>query len=585
MTDLKIDIIKENMEDKLLYSVKEVFSKCLFGCAYYNIPEYQRGYKWTANNVKQLLDDLKNFKKSNNKEDFYCLQNITVAESNVNGDKVLNIIDGQQRLTTLFILLSYINRNKEIINVPTSLLKYSIRKKTDCFLYEYIYTGKIWDEPIIPESMPYKDQYYIAQVCIGIDEWFKNNTLDYLVILDSLKLIVNKVESNEEEQVFANINGGKVDLDGADLIRAILITRAAKQKFAKETVKQKIGNFRIELGIELDSINQWWAQKDVIAFFEQLLPNRISQNRNFNYKEYPIDLLYFAFYEAYRNKLNASQQRDIDIRVFENGLDLDGKPGNDHYEFYLTVIEFHKTMVDWFEEDEIFNLLGYLMSNFKSGQLTFGILWSWWIDSHTKKEFIHKIKYEIKKQLTTAFSDSQDNGFEELLNSIKKIDSDWYNDNLTKKILPLADILPLEFKGKIHIRRVSNQDFKCSSEEDKEHLRSQTRNLDGLDLTEQDKEKLKEENKHGLNSIGNIVLLDQKVNRSYGNSKLYLKIDRILSEFALKENAHIRPYTFDVFRSKLSNMNSDGELFWTDEDIMQTADKLSSRINQYINEE
>lgn len=572
------------MEEKLLYSVREVFSKCLFGCAYYNIPEYQRGYKWTANNVKQLLDDLKNFKKSN-KEDFYCLQNITIAESIINGEKVLNVIDGQQRLTTLYILLSYLNKSNHILAVPTSILKYSIRKKTDSFLNEYISSGEIWNEPITPESMPYKDQYYIAQVCIGIDEWFKDNTLNESVLLDSLKLIVNKVDSNEEEQVFANINGGKVDLDGADLIRAILITRAAKQKFADKTDKQKIGNFRIELGIELDTINQWWAQKDVTAFFEQLLPNKISQNRNFNYKAYPIDLLYLAFYEAYKEKFRASGQKDIDIRVFENGLDLDGKPGNDHYEFYLTVLEFHKTMADWFNEDEIFNLLGYLMSNFKSGQLTFSYIWSWWDEAKTKKEFIHKIKVEIKKQLSTAFSGAQDNNLNDLLSAIKKIDSDWYNNDLTKKILPLADILPVEYKEKIHIRRVDIQDFKCSSKEDKEHLRSQTRNFEGLELTEQDKEKLKEENKHGLNSIGNIVLLDQKVNRSYGNAKLCLKIDRILSEYALKENAHIRPYTFDVFRSMISNMNSDGELFWTDENIMDTAEKLSSRINQYINVE
>lgn len=86
-----------------------------------------------------------------------------------------------------------------------------------------------------------------------------------------------------------------------------------------------------------------------------------------------------------------------------------------------------------------------------------------------------------------------------------------------------------------------------------------------------------------MNSIGNIVLLHQKVNRSYGNAKLYLKIDRIMSEYVIECNAHIRPYTFDVFRSKLNNLTNDGELFWDDEDIKRTADQLAARINIYLN--
>lgn len=577
-------------QEKLLFSVREIFSNCIYDCNYYNIPEYQRGYKWTADNVVQLLDDLKSFRKSR-EVDFYCLQNITVTKCNNNGRSALNVIDGQQRLTTLYILLSFLKHEKKEISLQDGILKYSIRERTDKFLREKILTGEIWDGTICPEKMETKDQYYMAQVCKAIYEWSKQNVLDEANILDNLKLIVNKVDANDEEQVFANINGGKVDLDGADLVRAILITRAAKQKFPDEVDRQKISNFRIMMGMELDTMNLWWAKDDVKKFFEQLLPNKISQNNNFKYKDYPIDLLYFAFYEAYKDKFKVKEQRDIDIRVFENGLELDGKSDNDHYEFYIEVLEFHKTMVDWYEEDEIFNLLGYLMSNFKSARLTFSDIWSWWKNSKTKNEFVNKIKTKIKEQLVAPYSqnleaESQkepDDKFEELLNNIKKIDNDWYNNELTPKILSLADILPVEHSGKSRIRRVDIQDFKCSSEEDKEHLRPQTRNFDGQDLTDERKDQLREENKHGLNSIGNIVLLHRKVNRSYGNTKLCLKIDRILSEYALGCNAHIRPYTFDVFRSKLGNINKDEELFWNDEDILQTAENLSSRIAKYIN--
>lgn len=570
------------VKEKLLYSVRDIFSHCIYDCTYYNIPEYQRGYKWTSDNVKQLLEDLKDFKKSS-ESDFYCLQNITVTELCVDGKKFLNVIDGQQRLTTLFILLSYLRRENDSIEIPQGILKYSIRKETDKFLQEEIMSGRIWTHDIVPEQMPTKDQYYIAQVCKAIAEWNLDNEIDFNEILDDLKLIVNKVEAKEEEQIFANINGGKVDLDGADLIRAILITRAAKQKFTNESDKEKIGNFRIRLGLELDSINLWWSNEKVRAFYEQLLPNRISQNKDFKYKEYPIDLLYFAFYEAYKREFKSAEQKDIDIRVFENGLDLDGLPNNDHYEFYTTVMEFHKTMVDWFEEDEIFNLLGYLMSNFKSAKLTFSSIWEMWKDCQTKTEFINELKDEIKKQIANSFAENSEEGFKELLDCITNIEYNWYKADFTTKLLPLADILPVMFDDKKRIRRVEISDFKCSGLEDKEHLRSQTRNFEGNEeLSEPEKKILEEENKHGLNSIGNIVLLHQKVNRSYGNKKLYLKIDRIISEYVLDCNAHIRPYTFDVFRSKLNNLTNDGELFWDDEDIRRTANQLSSRINDYL---
>lgn len=51
--------------DELIYSVRKVFRDYLpsQGCDFFNIPEYQRGYKWTADNVKQLLNDLKTLER------------------------------------------------------------------------------------------------------------------------------------------------------------------------------------------------------------------------------------------------------------------------------------------------------------------------------------------------------------------------------------------------------------------------------------------------------------------------------------------------------------------------------------------
>lgn len=310
-----------NMSE-LIYSVREVFRSYLPAekCNFFNIPEYQRGYKWTDDNVTQLLVDLKNFRKGD-ASSFYCLQNITITKTFLNGKQCLNVIDGQQRLTTLFILVSYIQRNmiNKIIETGADILKYSVRESTDIFLRQEILSGSLWNSEIDPQNANTKDQYYIMAVAKAISDWFKENELQSNTILDDLKLIVNQVDSGEEETVFASLNGGKVELDGADLVRAILVTRAAKQKYptisSKDIINKiagedinlnidvtvssqgKINEFRIKLGIELDEMNKWWSNPDVQSYFEQLLPNRIVKNKSFKYNQYPIDLLYYAFYD------------------------------------------------------------------------------------------------------------------------------------------------------------------------------------------------------------------------------------------------------------------------------------------------
>ena len=69
------------------------------------IPAYQRGYRWTPQQVTDLLDDLDAFLSRNTKEDgeFYCLQPVVVMARR---DGSWELIDGQQRLTTLYLIMA-----------------------------------------------------------------------------------------------------------------------------------------------------------------------------------------------------------------------------------------------------------------------------------------------------------------------------------------------------------------------------------------------------------------------------------------------------------------------------------------------
>lgn len=84
-------------------TVEQIFKKSL------TIPDYQRPYKWQAKHIKQLVDDI-NFIKDKNQE---CRLGVIVLHKDEGKDEYkYNIVDGQQRLTSLFLLLYVLNNNE-----------------------------------------------------------------------------------------------------------------------------------------------------------------------------------------------------------------------------------------------------------------------------------------------------------------------------------------------------------------------------------------------------------------------------------------------------------------------------------------
>jgi hypothetical protein len=66
------------------------------------IPEYQRPYAWTTDQIQTLFDDLVEYTSGEEKDSTYFLGTIVAYE---NDDNEQEIIDGQQRITSLFLLL------------------------------------------------------------------------------------------------------------------------------------------------------------------------------------------------------------------------------------------------------------------------------------------------------------------------------------------------------------------------------------------------------------------------------------------------------------------------------------------------
>ena len=120
------------------YTIKELFSSD----NNYVIPIYQRDYAWENSEITQLIQDIVDCKKYRGSQPYY-IGTLIVYERNKNNKTVFEVIDGQQRLTTLTILLSFIKANKKYseLNWYKKLnLDFDNRKKSTNAL-EYIFNN------------------------------------------------------------------------------------------------------------------------------------------------------------------------------------------------------------------------------------------------------------------------------------------------------------------------------------------------------------------------------------------------------------------------------------------------------------
>lgn len=277
---------------ELIYSVEKIFlatgSGCLqqYGCIAYRIPPYQRGYKWgseTNQPVERLISDLKQAWTNKAKE--YLLQAITVKKvRDEHGEWVLEVIDGQQRLTTLFILIHAINRrlgNTEPTDTVRNRLCYSIRHKEQTLDDMIVNWMQEVEAPIKSFEAAKKDQavdgeqqqdcYYLRcallRCMFELSERAKQPGFassedvakfrDY--VLGEVKLMVNSVEAHVAgEVIFGNLNSNRVGLTEIELIKGLLLTKVAREPAATRTRGyREVLEMRIQLGRTWDEINHW----------------------------------------------------------------------------------------------------------------------------------------------------------------------------------------------------------------------------------------------------------------------------------------------------------------------------------------
>lgn len=207
------------------------------------IPPYQRGYRWDKEQVEDLLNDLEEFilavenHEGKGALSYYCLQPMAVVPKEDSNGKSYYIIDGQQRLTTIYLLLRYLLQRSQMENQEIFSLSLPSRMEQD----EYLNENKFMTENFGYESNI--DNFYIHMAYETIKKWFAKNKLRPFLVQDLLKLLMSPPRHNNADkerdvriiwyeisnatalQAFRRLNYGKIPLTSSELVKALLLQK------------------------------------------------------------------------------------------------------------------------------------------------------------------------------------------------------------------------------------------------------------------------------------------------------------------------------------------------------------------------
>ncbi|WP_121757115.1 DUF262 domain-containing protein [Helicobacter felis] len=191
----------------------------------FKIPAYQRGYRWSEKEVKTLLEDIVDFIQESKQEEFYSLQPIVVRAV----DEIYHVIDGQQRLTTIFLIVKYLD-NKDLFS-----LVYETREKSFEFLHDIARRSK-------QEKNLNIDFYHFKMAYETIERFFEQT--DHVKKQEFLSTLLNRCKVlwhesiDEEKEVFVRLNSGKIPLEEAENIKALFLAQPKGSHAEKEVAKR-----------------------------------------------------------------------------------------------------------------------------------------------------------------------------------------------------------------------------------------------------------------------------------------------------------------------------------------------------------
>ena len=636
--------------------------KDLLGMSFY-IPNYQRGYRWEQTQVIDLLEDILAFSKTRKEEDeIYCIQPLVVSQKDeedilekcrkassleeikryLNLRGTWNVVDGQQRLTTIYLILCFM-KIKERYQID-----YSTRRGSIDFLSNF---GEIntKSESIQDKSEENIDYFFMHNAYKAIEAWFEAHNDDkdkfQKTLLKNVKFIWYQVASNQEISVFKRLNIGKIPLTDSELIKALFLNRGNFSFESKdvEYIQERIASEWDQIEYRLQD-DEFWSFINNIDYEK---PTRI---------DYILDLI------CEKNDLT---DLGIDIEVKELCNDshktfryffiafnnpklknTEDKLKTQYVENIWKKIKYYFQVFDeWYHDYRLFHYVGYLTSISKPCKVS--ELIDLYNSSSNKEDFVEKIKWEIVKKLHTyswlknletedalkEYAFDQDGNASKqdcvcilLLHNIETVIQ--LNTKLvseSKYNLPNFTKFPFHLYKKEnwqveHIRPYSGDDLQDKDKQKiflslaKEYLVNEDSLRENIDNFLSDNGNLEfssileEINKTGeeqlpdddKNKLWNFVLLDEATNKEYGNQIFPVKRAFVINKEKgkkikytwkngeigkqeIEEIAFVPPCTKNVFTKNYTDMPS-SMVNWTKEDATGYLNDIQRTLKYYITE-
>lgn len=559
------------MENKLqLKTISELNQFSFF------IPSYQRGFKWTEKEVKDLLDDINEFKPRviDNGDDktWYCLQPIVIKKDQFKKD-VYEVIDGQQRLTTIYLIQYYLNqervkkRRKKLFNID-----YQTRYGTSKFLSEL-------NENEIDQRNA--DFFHISRAYKTIVNWFEKRPINFDELEFASKFTFHSkviwYESQTEDpiSIFTRINIGKIPLTNSELIKALFLNSSNFVGSNAEELRLK----QLEIATEWDYIEHS-LQEDRFWYFltsQKVETNRIEFIFNLMNKDIDINDPYSTFRFFSKTFRNAKQKT---------------------IEMYWGIIKgYFLRFREWFEKREWYHKIGFLVTinqisisqlyedSKNLAKIDFGYFLDELIKDSMKDIILEDLQYQDKNDvrktlllynILTMLNSPEDNSYFpfhlfkneswdiEHITSIKDTVPDknreqWLNE--AKVFIDLSQEDGEYLLGRAELCNVNQEDeFKSLFEDIVSHFNSYL----GDDA---------------INDISNLTLLDSRTNRGYKNAVFPLKRKTIIDKD--KSGVFIPICTKNVFLKYFSEYPPKIS-FWTEEDRKNYETDLFKVLDKYL---
>lgn len=334
----------------------------LDGKHHFVIPSFQRGYRWEEKQVIDLLEDIKQFANDDNvRSDSYFLQPVVVKACKYNDIDAYEVLDGQQRLTTMLLLLKRLMKR----------LGEDEREVYQDNLYHIVYTNRpqlAFDNPKAADNI---DSYYLSEAKRVIDDWFKeqiknkqnlNNFTGSLLYSQKrqVKIIWYAIDEDSEDLVSINIfnrlNKGKISLTSSELIKALFIMdydlRAEGEKLPAEQLSMEWN----EMERKFQDDNFWYfisddnrgTQTRIDVLFDFVTCRDEEEDTDYSYREF--QKLYDFCRNQERNKTNEQFVSD-----WSNGI-------HNMQDAWKHVRKTFDRLVAWYEDNLYYHYVGYLVA-------------------------------------------------------------------------------------------------------------------------------------------------------------------------------------------------------------------------------